>query len=43
MVATTRVGEHEAVVPEITGRAWLAGLNQLVLRPDDPFPEGFLV
>jgi proline racemase len=43
IVGTTRVGAHEAVVPEITGRAWLAGLTQLVLRPDDPFPAGFLL
>jgi proline racemase len=43
VVGTTRVGAHEAVIPEITGRAWLAGFNQLVLTPDDPFPAGFLV
>lgn len=43
IVGTTRVGDHEAVIPEITGRAYLGGLNQLVLRPDDPFPAGFLL
>lgn len=43
VVETTRVGEHEAVIPEVTGRAYLTGLNQLVLRPDDPFPAGFLL
>jgi proline racemase len=43
VVATTRVGPYEAVIPEITGRAYLCGLNQLVLRPDDPFPAGFLL
>jgi len=43
IVGITRVGAYEAVIPEITGRAWLSGLNQLVLRPDDPFPSGFLV
>jgi proline racemase len=31
------------VIPEITGRAHLTGLNQLVLRPDDPFPAGFVL
>jgi proline racemase len=41
IVETTRVGPYEAVVPEVTGRAWLSGLNQLVLRTDDPFPAGF--
>jgi proline racemase len=43
VVETTRVGPYEAVVPEIRGRAYLAGLTQLVLRPDDPFPAGFLI
>ena len=32
--------EH-GVVPEITGRAWITGMGQYLLDPDDPFPEGF--
>lgn len=43
IVAITRVGPYEGVVPEIRGRAWLTGMSQLVLRPDDPFPAGFLL
>lgn len=43
VVGTTRVGDCQAVIPEVTGRAYLTGLNQLVLRPDDPFPAGFLL
>ena len=41
IVEVTRVGAYEAVIPEIRGRAWLTGLNQLLLRADDPFPAGF--
>jgi proline racemase len=37
----TRVGEHEAIVPAISGRAWITGFHQLVVDPADPFPEGF--
>lgn len=37
----TRVGPYEAVVPEITGRAWLWGETRLIVRPGDPFPAGF--
>jgi proline racemase len=37
----TRVGAHEAIVPAITGRAWITGFHQLVVDPGDPFPEGF--
>jgi proline racemase len=32
-----------AVVPTITGRAWLTGTAQYFLDPTDPFPAGFLV
>jgi proline racemase len=37
----TEVAGVAAVVPEITGRAWITGMGQYVLDPDDPFPEGF--
>src|SRR5512144_882729 len=39
--ARTRVGDRGAIVPAITGRAWITGVHQLVVDPDDPFPEGF--
>jgi proline racemase len=32
-----------AVVPTITGRAWLTGTAQYFLDPGDPFPAGFLL
>ena len=32
-----------AVIPEITGRAWITGYSQHVVREDDPFPEGFVL
>jgi proline racemase len=37
------VAGRPAVVPEITGRAWITGLAQYLLDPDDPFPEGFRI
>ena len=37
----THVGEFKALVPKVTGRAYLTGFHQFVLEPDDPFPEGF--
>jgi proline racemase len=30
-----------AVIPEITGRAWITGMGQYLLDPSDPFPAGF--
>jgi proline racemase len=41
LVATTTVGDLAAVVPTVTGRAWITGTAQYLLDPDDPFPEGF--
>jgi proline racemase len=41
LVEETTVGGLPAVVPTITGRAWISGTGQYFLDPDDPFPEGF--
>jgi proline racemase len=43
LVAETRVGRYPAVVPTISGRAWITGFANYVLDPDNPFPEGFTV
>ena len=41
IVGRTQVGELDAIVPAISGRAWITGTHQFVVDPDDPFPEGF--
>ena len=43
LLSETVVGDRPAVVPEITGRAWITGRAEYVLDPTDPFPEGFAV
>ena len=43
LLEETNVGPHRAVVPTITGRAWITGISQYVLEADDPFPEGYTV
>lgn len=43
LVEETEVGGVPAVVPTITGRAWLTGTAQYFLDPEDPFPGGFLL
>lgn len=40
---TTRVGEFPAIVPSVKGRGWITGMKQVMLDPEDPFPEGFRV
>jgi proline racemase len=43
LVEETRIGPHRAVVPTITGTAWITGFAQYVLDPEDPFPQGYRV
>ena len=39
----TTVGEYRAIVPSITGQAWITGFATYVVDPTDPFPDGFTV
>ena len=43
LVRETRVGPYPAVVPTLSGHAWITGFAQYVVDPEDPFPEGFTV
>jgi proline racemase len=43
LVAETMVGDLPAVIPEITGSAYITGINQFIVDPRDPFPQGFLL
>ena len=41
IVETTNLGETPAIIPEISGRAWITGTHQHMLDPDDPWPQGY--
>jgi proline racemase len=43
LLEETRVGDRAAVVPQITGQAWITGVADYVVDPTDPFPDGFTV
>jgi len=43
IAAETNCGGRLAIVPEITGRAFITGMMTYFLDPDDPFPEGYTV
>ena len=38
-----KVGDYDAVVPTLSGQAWITGFAQYVVDPEDPFPNGFTV
>lgn len=42
VTGTTRVGSIPAVVPEVTGEAFLTGRNEIFIDPDDPLRGGFI-
>ena len=41
--AETTVGGLPAIIPSISGRAWITGQTTLMLDPDDPWPEGYRI
>jgi proline racemase len=43
LIEETRIGPYAAVVPLLSGQAWITGFAQYVLDPEDPFPNGFTV
>ncbi|MGB5953867.1 proline racemase family protein [Pseudomonas sp.] len=43
LLGNTEVAGKPAVLPRVTGRAWLYGLQQLGVDPDDPLAAGFML
>jgi CubicO group peptidase (beta-lactamase class C family) len=43
IVRETQVGAFRAIVPTLSGSAWITGFASYVVDPEDPFPEGFTV
>jgi trans-L-3-hydroxyproline dehydratase len=41
IVGHTKVGNLDAILPEISGRAWITGVHQHMLDPADPWPQGY--
>jgi len=39
----TEVGGRPAIVPSISGRAWITGTHQHMLDPSDPWPGGYRI
>jgi len=43
LLEETAVGPYRAVVPQLSGTAWITGIAQYGVDPSDPFPDGFTV
>jgi len=43
LLRTTQVGNFTAVVPKVAGNAYITGLQQFVIDPNDPLKYGFVL
>jgi len=43
LIEETQVGSYQAVVPTVTGQAWITAVSNYMLDPTDPFPTGFKI
>ena len=41
IASTTRVGNYDAIVPVVSGQAWITSISQVGVDPSDRFPTGF--
>ena len=43
VVATTTFGHYDAVIPEVSGNAYITGKNTFWINPEDPLKDGFIL
>ena len=43
ILRSTMLGDKPAIIPEISGRAWITGTHQHLLDPEDPWPQGYRI
>jgi trans-L-3-hydroxyproline dehydratase len=43
VVKTTKFGDHNAVIPEIEGNAFITGKHEFIIDPQDPLKNGFIL
>ena len=43
IVGTCKVGEYDAIIPEVTGSAYITGFNMFMLNRRDPIEHGFYI
>jgi len=43
VVETTKFGPYDAVIPKVTGTAYITGRDELLIDPSDPLRNGFIL
>jgi trans-L-3-hydroxyproline dehydratase len=42
VVETTKFGPYKAVIPQVSGMAYITGKSEFYIDPEDPLKEGFI-
>jgi len=40
---TTKLGNYDAVIPQVEGNAFITGKNTFYINPEDPLKNGFIL
>ena len=43
VLGEAQVGDFKAIIPQVSGKAYVTGFHTFVLDPEDPFQEGFQI
>ncbi len=43
VIEETTFGPYKAVIPQVEGNAWISGISEFVIDPDDPLKYGFIL
>ena len=43
VINTTTAGDQAAILPKVTGEAYITGINRLLIDPNDPLADGFIL
>ena len=43
VVGQTKVGEYDAVIPEVSGKAYITGQHKFIIDPEDQLGQGFIL
>lgn len=43
IVEETKIGEYDAIIPQITGSAYITGFNNFIFNEEDPLNHGFVL
>ncbi len=43
VIETTKFGDYDAIIPKVTGMAYINGRNELLIDPADPLKDGFIL